>query len=61
MNQQNIEEILNYMDIKVDWHHTASGDALATAMIFQRSLAKLERREHGRLKDLVRTGIVYTI
>jgi len=52
MNQQNIEEILNYMDIKVDWHHTASGDALATAMIFQRSLAKLERREHGRLKDL---------
>jgi DNA polymerase III subunit epsilon len=36
--------------------HTALGDALATAMVFQRILARLESNGNGRLGALVRAG-----
>jgi len=36
--------------------HTAAGDALVTALIFQRMLARLEAVGPGRLSDLVRVG-----
>lgn len=36
--------------------HTSMGDALATAMIFQRMLTRLKRRGLTTLRDLVRAG-----
>lgn len=36
--------------------HNALGDALATAMLFQRILARLESDGHGHLRKLVRAG-----
>jgi DNA polymerase III subunit epsilon len=36
--------------------HTALGDALATAMLFQRVLSRLESDGRGRLRDLLRGG-----
>ncbi len=38
--------------------HTAAGDALVTALIFQRMLARLEKISPGRLRDLVRVGML---
>lgn len=55
-NRKSLEEIAHILGIKVHQRHTAVGDALATAMIFQRGLATLEQRSWGRLKDLVRAA-----
>jgi DNA polymerase-3 subunit epsilon len=55
-NRKSLEEIAHLLGIKVHQRHTAVGDALATAMIFQRGLAMLEHRGQGRLKNLVRAG-----
>ncbi|RJX29236.1 MAG: 3'-5' exonuclease [Desulfarculus sp.] len=38
--------------------HTALGDALTTAMIFQRMLARLAEKGGGRLKDLLRVAML---
>jgi len=38
--------------------HTAAGDALVSALIFQRMLAQLEKMSPGRLKDLIRVGML---
>ena len=56
--RKSLEEIAHYLGIKVHQRHTAVGDALATAMIFQRGLATLEHRGRGRLKDLMRVGAI---
>jgi|GEM_PF-172335 len=53
---QNLEEIAHYLGIRIYQRHSATGDALATAMIFQRILAKLEDSGRGRLNDLIGLG-----
>ncbi len=45
--------------IDVPERHTALGDALATALIFQRLLVELKRAGWGTLKDLVRVAGVW--
>lgn len=57
-NRKSLEEIAHLLGIKIHQRHTAVGDALATAMIFQRGLATLDHRGRGRLKDLVRVGAI---
>jgi DNA polymerase-3 subunit epsilon len=57
-NRKSLEEIAHLLGIKVHQRHTAVGDALATAMIFQRALATLEHRGRGRLKDLIGVGAI---
>ncbi len=51
-----LEAYAHHLGIKIHHRHSAAGDALATAMILQRGLAKLEQLERGRLKDLVRVA-----
>jgi DNA polymerase III subunit epsilon len=57
-NRKSLEEIAHHLGIKIHRRHTAVGDALATAMIFQRGLATLDGRGRGRLKDLIRVGAI---
>jgi DNA polymerase-3 subunit epsilon len=57
-NRKSLEEIAHLLGIKIHQRHTAVGDALATAMIFQRALATLEGRGRERLKDLIRVGAI---
>jgi DNA polymerase-3 subunit epsilon len=44
--------ILRY-DIEIPGRHTAAGDALATALVFQRLLRKAERRGIRTLGELL--------
>jgi DNA polymerase-3 subunit epsilon len=39
--------------------HTAAGDALVSALIFQRLISQLEQKTSGRLKDLIRVGMLF--
>ena len=57
-NRRSLEAIAHHLGIKIHRRHSAVGDALATAMIFQRSLAKLGSRGQGRLTDLIRAGAI---
>jgi len=41
------------LGIEIHERHTAKGDALATAMIFQRILAEVEKTGPGRLRNLL--------
>ncbi len=43
-------------DLEVPERHTALGDALTTALIFQRFLQMMEQEGSGNLRDLVRIG-----
>ena len=47
-----------YFGIQIPERHTAFGDALATAMIFQRILTELEKKEPANLRKLLHTGSV---
>ena len=38
--------------------HTAAGDALVSALIFQRMLAQMEQKGRARLKDLIRVAML---
>jgi DNA polymerase-3 subunit epsilon len=49
-----LDELVRRYDIEVPDRHTASGDALATALLFQRLLKKAERRGIHTLGDLLR-------
>jgi DNA polymerase-3 subunit epsilon len=55
-NQRSLDHIANHLGIQIYKRHTAVGDALATAMIFQRVLSRLEKAGRGKLVDLVNTG-----
>ncbi|WP_372681621.1 PolC-type DNA polymerase III [Desulfosarcina sp.] len=55
-HRKSLEEIAHLLGIKVHQRHTAVGDALAAAMIFQRGLAMLKHRSRGRLNDLIRAS-----
>ena len=48
-----LEAVARHFDIDIVQRHTALGDALATAMIFQRVLAVLEKKGSGRLRNLL--------
>ena len=50
---QDLDAVAKHFGIQIHDRHTAQGDALATAMIFQRILAELEKTGPGRLRDLL--------
>jgi len=54
-----LDAIADHFDIEVYQRHTAVGDALATAMVFQRILAQIEKRRSGLLRDLVKAGGIF--
>jgi DNA polymerase-3 subunit epsilon len=54
-----LDEVARHFGVEIHERHTAVGDALATAMIFQRILAGIEKPGPGRLRNLLpaRAGI----
>ena len=55
-NYFGLDAITSQLGIHIYQRHTALGDALATAMIFQQVLSKTERAGNGKLLHLVRSG-----
>jgi len=53
---QDLDTVANHFGIEIPERHTALGDALATAMIFQRILIEIEKNGLGRLKNLLAVG-----
>ena len=53
---RSLEAYAHHLGIKIHRRHSAAGDALATAMILQRGMDKLERQGRGRLKTLIRVA-----
>jgi DNA polymerase-3 subunit epsilon len=51
-----LDSVVNNLGIEVQERHTALGDALATAMIFQRILLEIEKAGTGQLKNLLAFG-----
>jgi DNA polymerase-3 subunit epsilon len=56
---QGLDAMAEYFGIQIPERHTSFGDALATAMIFQRILAELEKRGPATLRRLLHTGSVH--
>jgi DNA polymerase-3 subunit epsilon len=54
--EYSLDALARHFGIEIFDRHTSFGDALATAMIFQRVLAKLEKGGTGQLCDLIRAG-----
>ena len=52
---QDLDAVARHFGIQIHERHSALGDALATAMIFQRILAELEQTGPGQLRDLLST------
>jgi DNA polymerase-3 subunit epsilon len=50
---QDLDSVAKHFGIEIQERHTALGDALATAMIFQRILNEIEEGGPGRLKNLL--------
>jgi len=50
---QDLDMVARHFGIEIQNRHTALGDALATAMIFQRILIAIEKSGPGRLKNLL--------
>jgi DNA polymerase-3 subunit epsilon len=50
---QDLDSVAKHFGIEIQERHTALGDALATAMIFQRILTEIEKNGPGRLKNLL--------
>ena len=53
---QGLDAMAARFGIQIPERHTALGDALATAMIFQRILAELEKKGAANLRKLLHTG-----
>ena len=53
---QDLDTVARHFGIEIQDRHTALGDALATAMIFQRILTEIEKNGPGRLKNLLAAG-----
>ena len=53
---QDLDTVAKHFGIEIQERHTALGDALATAMIFQRILDEIEKNGPGRLKNLLAIG-----
>lgn len=50
---QDLDAVAKHFGIQIHERHSALGDALATAMIFQRILAELEQTGPGQLRNLL--------
>jgi len=50
---QSLDTVARHLGIEIQERHTALGDALATAMIFQRILLEIEKAGPGVLKNLL--------
>jgi DNA polymerase-3 subunit epsilon len=50
---QDLDTVAKHFGIEIQERHTALGDALATAMIFQQILTEIEKNGSGRLKNLL--------
>jgi DNA polymerase-3 subunit epsilon len=50
---QDLDTVAGHFDIEIQERHTALGDALATAMVFQRILLEIEKSGAGQLRDLL--------
>ena len=53
---RDLDAVAKHFGIQIHERHTAEGDALATAMIFQRVLAELEKTGPGQLRNLLSNG-----
>jgi DNA polymerase-3 subunit epsilon len=53
---QDLDTVARHFGVEILERHTALGDALATAMIFQRILTEMEKNGPGRLKNLLAAG-----
>ena len=53
---RDLDSVAKHFGIKIQERHTALGDALATAMIFQRILTEMEKNGPGRLRNLLTAG-----
>lgn len=51
-----LDTVASHFNIDIHERHTALGDSLATAMIFQRILGDIEKSGSGRLKNLLSAG-----
>ncbi len=51
-----LDALAEMFDVEVPERHTALGDALATALIFQRLLLRLEQGDRGSLRELIKVG-----
>jgi DNA polymerase-3 subunit epsilon len=49
----NLDSVAKHLGIEIHERHTAMGDALATAMLFQRILTAVEKAGSGRLRNLL--------
>jgi DNA polymerase-3 subunit epsilon len=56
--EASLDAVAKHFGITIHERHTAIGDALATAMVFQRILARIERGGSGSLKKLITAGRV---
>ncbi len=52
-NYQDLDTVAKHFGIEIQERHTALGDALATAMIFQRILLEIEKAGPGQLRNLL--------
>ncbi len=50
---QSLDAVARHFGIEIQERHTALGDALATAMIFQRILIEIEKSGSGQLRNLL--------
>jgi DNA polymerase-3 subunit epsilon len=55
-DQYSLDHIANHLGIQIYKRHTAVGDALAAAMIFQRVLSRMEKTGRGKLVHLANAG-----
>ncbi len=53
---QDLDSVAKHFGIEIQERHTALGDALTTAMIFQRILFIIERTGPGQLKNMMAAG-----
>lgn len=51
-----LDNLARQFDIRIGVRHTAIGDSLITALVFQRLLERLGKTTQGRLKDLIQAG-----
>jgi DNA polymerase-3 subunit epsilon len=54
-----LDELVERYGLSGAERHTAAGDALVSALIFQRMLAQMEKMSQGRLKDLTKVGMLF--